>query len=104
MPKFMLIYHDGKVPETPEEGEKVMAAWGKWMSDHEKSIADPGNPVGMSKTVDKSGTHDGAKDPAYGYSVVEAADMDAACAIASENPVVGDGGRVEVAEIVPIEM
>ena len=31
MPKFMFIYHGGGRPETPEEGEKVMAAWGAWM-------------------------------------------------------------------------
>lgn len=32
MPKFMFIYHGGSAPESPEEGEKVMAAWDAWMS------------------------------------------------------------------------
>jgi len=28
MPKYLLGYHGGGMPGTPEEGAKVMAAWG----------------------------------------------------------------------------
>ena len=104
MPNFLMIYKGGKAPETPEEGEAAMAAWGKWMSDHQKALVDPGNPVGLSRTVDAKGTHDGATEPAAGYTIIQAPDIDAACRIATSNPMVADGGNIEVAEIVPLEM
>ncbi|SIO15701.1 YciI family protein [Vannielia litorea] len=105
MPKFLYVYHGGKPPSTPEEGAKAMAAWGKWMSDHDQAITDPGNPVGMSKTVSSSGVADnGGANPTSGYTIVEAPDIATACRIAAENPMLTDGGSVEVAEIMPIEM
>lgn len=101
MSKFLFVYHGGSRPESQEEIDKTMAAWGKWMTDNGPALLIPGNPVGMSKTVSGSGTSDGGgANPASGYTVIEAADMDAACAIASSNPMVMDGsGSVEVAEI-----
>ena len=30
MAKFVYIYSGGKMPETPEEGQQFMAAWGAW--------------------------------------------------------------------------
>lgn len=101
MPNFLFVYHGGKRPETQAEIDKTMAHWGKWMQDNGPALVEPGNPVGMSKTVSSSGTADGGgANPASGYTVVKAADLDAACAIASSNPMVVDGsGSVEVAEI-----
>lgn len=105
MPDYLFVYHGGKPPEGPEEQQKVMAAWGKWMQDHNASLVNPGNPVGISKTVSASGTADGGgTNPASGFTIVKADDIDAACAIASDNPMVADGGSVEVAEIHVIEM
>ena len=40
------------------DGERVMAAWGRWMQDNGPSLIEPGAPVGMSKTVSKSGVAD----------------------------------------------
>ena len=104
MPDYMLVYHGGKKPQTPEEGEKVMAQWGKWMQDNAGALKDPGNPVGMSKTVTSSGVSDGGgANPTSGYTMVTADSLDAACAIARSNPMVVDGsGSVEVAEIMPM--
>ncbi|SFL74252.1 YciI family protein [Shimia aestuarii] len=100
MPKFMFIYHGGGRPETPEEGEKVMAAWGAWMEGIGAGLIDGGNPAGMSKTVTASGVEDnGGANPVSGYTLVNAADMDAAIAIAKGCPILdGVGGTVEVAE------
>lgn len=104
MPKFLYVYHGGKAPESEEEGRKVMAAWEKWMQDNGASLIEPGAPVGLSKTVSAGGVAgNGGANPASGYTIVEAADIDAACAIAQTNPMVVDGsGSVEVAEIVPM--
>ncbi len=100
MPKYVLVYHGGGRPETPEEGEKVMAAWNAWMGGLGDAIVDGGNPVGMSRTVTVSGVEDnGGSNPVSGYTLINAADMDAACKMASGCPILQNGaGTVEVAE------
>ena len=105
MPNFMLAYHGGKAPEGPEEQAKTMAAWGAWMEANKSALVDPGNPVGLSKTVSASGVSDnGGANPLSGYTILSADSIDAACKAAAGNPIVADGGSVEVAEIVPVEM
>lgn len=100
MPKFMMIYHGGGRPETPEEGEKVMAAWVAWMGGIGENLVDGGNPAGMSKTVTATGVEDnGGANPVSGYTLINAADMDAAIEIARGCPILEGGqGTVEIAE------
>ena len=101
MPQFIFAYHGGKSPDTPEEGAKIMAAWQAWMGGMGEDLVIPGAPVGMSKTVSEGGiADDGGSNPVSGYSVVQAADLDAACDMAKGCPMVADGsGTVEVAEV-----
>ncbi|WP_163848192.1 YciI family protein [Pseudooceanicola aestuarii] len=105
MPKYLFIYHADK-PMQPEPGQEAeaMAAWGRWMETHAAAIDQPGDPVGLSKSVTADGISDSVPNAAFGYSIVSAPDMDAACKIAADNPMVAGGGSVEVAEIMPIEM
>lgn len=100
MPKFMLIYHGGGRPDTPEEGAKVMAKWQAWMGGIGEDLVDGGNPAGMSSTVSANGvSDDGGANPVSGYSLINAADMTAACEIAKGCPILDGGqGTVEVAE------
>lgn len=101
MPKFVFAYHGGGKPETEEEGAKAMAAWGAWMEKHGKDFVDPGNPVGMSKTVTANGVeNNGGSNPLSGYSLINASDMDAAVSIAKSCPVLQHGGTVEVVEAI----
>ncbi|WP_204112346.1 hypothetical protein [Shimia biformata] len=102
MPKFMFIYHGGGRPETPEEGEKVMAAWGAWMAGIGDGLLDGGNPAGLSKTVTATGVEDnGGSNPVSGYTLVDAADMDTAITIAQGCPILDGGkGTVEIAEAI----
>lgn len=104
MPDFMLAYHGGKAPDTPEEGAKAMAAWESWYKDIGDAVVNPGNPVGLSKTVSASGVVDnGGSNPLSGFTIIRAADIDAACKIAAACPMVADGsGTAEVATIVEI--
>ena len=105
MPNFMFVYHGGSMPETEEEANAAMARWGKWMEDNGPSLVDPGNPVGMSKTVSASGVADnGGANPTSGYTIVSAPDIDAACEMAKTSPMIHDGGSVEVAEVIVIDM
>jgi len=99
MPQFVFAYHGGSMPETPEEGEAEMAKWGAWFGAMGSAVVDGGAPVGMSKTVSKSGTAgDGGSNPLSGYSVISAVDIDAACEVAKGCPILERGGSVEVAE------
>ncbi|WP_171177313.1 YciI family protein [Ruegeria sp. HKCCD8929] len=101
MPEFVFAYHGGKAPESPEEGEKVMAQWQAWFADMGEAVVIPGAPVGMSKTVSSAGVaDDGGANPISGYSVVRAADIGAATEMAKGCPMVVTGnGSVEVAEV-----
>lgn len=102
MPTFLFAYHGGKSPDSPEEGEKIMAAWGAWFGQMGAALKDPGAPVGPGKTVSGTGVADnGGANPVTGYTLVEAADMAAALAMARGCPMVVSGnGSVEVAEVV----
>ena len=100
MPDFVFAYHGGGMPDTPEEGAKVMAAWNAWYGSMGDALVNGGAPVGMSRTVDAKGTSDGGgSNPLSGYTVVKADDIDAACEMAKGCPMVVDGsGSVEVAQ------
>lgn len=104
MPNFAFVYHGGSRPETQEAGEKAMAEWRAWFEGMGGAVVDPGNPVGMSRTVTDKGVSDnGGANPVSGYSIVTAADMDAALGMAKGCPMVKDSsGSVEVAEILPM--
>ncbi len=100
MPKLIFAYHGGAAPSSPEQGQKVMKAWMDWFGSMGDAVVDGGNPAGMSKTVTAKGVkNDGGANPISGYSLVTAADIDAAVALAKGCPMVTDGsGSVEVAE------
>lgn len=98
MPKYVFAYHGGKMPETPEEGAEQMAAWQAWFAGMGNAVIDGGNPVGQSNTVSGNGVaEDGGANPLSGYSLIEAADMTAACELAKGCPILPHG-TVEVAE------
>lgn len=102
MSQFLFVFHGGKIPDTPEEGQKTMAAWGAWYEMIGAGVVDGGAPVGQSHTVSAAGHMDnGGANPASGYCVIEAESHHAACEIAAKNPMVVDGsGSVEVAECI----
>lgn len=100
MTKYLLGYHGGGMPETPEDGEKVMKAWGDWMGGLGAALIDGGNPTGPAKTVQANGsvTDGGGPNPLTGYSIIEAQSLDAAVKMAKGCPILTSGGTVEVAE------
>ena len=104
MPKYVFAYHGGKMPSTPEEGKKITAAWMAWYEKMGAAVVDGGTPVGKSKTVTAKGVEaNGGANPISGYTLVTAADMDAAIKMAKGCPIL-DGGTVEVAEAIDMNM
>lgn len=100
MPKYLFVYHGGGMPDTEEEGQKAMEAWGQWFASMGDKVVDGGNPVGQSTTVQSDGNvvNDGGANPATGYGVFEAKNIDEAIAMAKGCPILTDGGSVELAE------
>ncbi len=102
MPKFLLAFHGGTIPEDQAAIDETMAAWGAWYGSIGDDVVDGGAPVAKSYTVSGSGTEDnGGANPISGYCVIQAADYDAAIKIAGRNPMVTTKtGSVEVAQFV----
>jgi hypothetical protein len=104
MAKYLYVYHGGgSMPQSKEEIDKVMQAWGGWFGSLGAAVVDGGNPVRNSATV-KSGsvTKDGGANPATGYSIIEASSQEDAVAKAKGCPILTHGGSIEVAEIIPM--
>ncbi len=93
MAKFVLLYTGGSMPESPEEGAKVMAAWEAWFAKGGDHVIDMGNPFGGSASAGKV-TPTGVN----GYSIISADSLAAATAMVADNPQIAAGGGVEVHE------
>lgn len=100
MPKYLLAYHGGGMPQTPEEGAKVMEAWNAWMGGLGSALVDGGNPIGPARTIASGGTvtEGGGANPISGYSVIEAASLDEAVSLAKGCPQLMSGGSIQVGE------
>jgi hypothetical protein len=88
MANYVLLYHGGGRPETPEENDRVMQAWGGWMGKLGTNLVDGGNPTSESRSVDGSGNVSATGgDPVTGYSIIKADSLDDAIAIAKDCPI-----------------
>ena len=102
MAKYLFVYHGGSEPSTPAQASEIMQAWEDWFASMGAAAVDPGNPVGLSTTVNSDGsvTANGGSNPASGYSIIEAASSDAAIEQAKSCPILAAGGSIELAEII----
>jgi len=100
MAKYLFVFHGGKHPETKEEQAKEMDAWGQWFGSMGSAVIDGGNPVGISTTINSDGsvTNDGGSNPASGYTLIEASDVEDAIGKAKLCPILACGGNIELAE------
>ena len=98
MANYVLVYHGGGMPESPEEGAKVMQAWDVWFGELGDSLVDGGNPASATKTIAADGSvSDDASGPS-GYSILKADSLDAAVALAKGCPVLQAGASIQVVE------
>ena len=100
MAKYLFVYHGGGEAQSDEELKESMDAWGQWFGSMGAAVIDGGTPVGESRMVLAAGSVkiDGGANPASGYSLIEASDLDDALAKAKGCPILTVGGYVEVAE------
>ncbi|MDH3498803.1 MAG: YciI family protein [Acidimicrobiia bacterium] len=109
MPKYMMVYK-GEATDmadmTEEQANEVMAKWGAWMQSVGSALADLGTPFGPSTSLVDDGTT-GTAAPFSGYSIVEAADLDAAAALADGHPYLSEGKgdyAIDIYELMPVPM
>ena len=99
MTNYIIAYHGGKKPDSPEEGAKHKAKWQAWVGGLGDAVVNPGTPLGKSKTVSSDGvSDDGGPNSLTGFSIVNANSMDAALEMAKACPFL-DIGIIEVAEV-----
>jgi len=102
MTKFVLLYMlDGtaeeEIQKAADVGPESMQDWMTWSERVGSGLVDFGLPLGGGKTVSPSGVStSGSK--IGGYSIVEAADLDAATALLDGHPHIKQGGTIEVLE------
>jgi hypothetical protein len=110
MKKFMVLYMASKAEfekmmknSTPEQHQKGMEAWMKWMNENKTSLVDGGAPLGKTKRVDSNGASN-TKNEIGGYSVVQAESHDAATKMfGKDHPHLQvPGAWIEIVEIMPV--
>ena len=111
MAKFVVLYHaprsaiDKMKDMTPEDIQKGMEPWVAWAAKCGAALVDFGSPLGAGLRLTKGGASASQND-VTGYSILEAADMDAAKAMLSDHPHLewAEGGGIEVHEPVAMGM
>ena len=99
MSTYIIAYHGGKKPESPEEGAKHMKKWQEWIKNLGDNVVNPGTPLGSSKIVSSEGVSDiTGPDRLTGFAMVKAVSLDAAIEIAKTDPFL-TMGNVEIAEV-----
>jgi hypothetical protein len=100
---YLLAYKGGGMPDTDEERQQVMAAWGEWFGTLGSGLVDAGNPFGPSASISaEGGVSTGAPSGLTGYSIISADSLDAATEHAKGSPILASGGSVEVYEGFPV--
>lgn len=98
MANYVLVFHGGSMPESQEEGAKVMQAWTAWFATLGESLVDGGNPASKTKSIAANGTVTDDPNGPSGYSIIKADSLDAAVALAKGCPVLQAGASVQVVE------
>jgi hypothetical protein len=99
MSKYVLAFR-GQPDRQPARDENE--AWVTWLGGLGAKIVDPGNRVGQVERLNAEPAGSAAGEVLTGYVVVDAADLNAATALARGCPGLKSGVSVEVAETVPM--
>lgn len=96
MAQFILTYHGGGQPSTPEEGKEHMARYMAWIGG--LNAVNPQQPLKGTQILGE--TPDGHV-PMMGYTLIEADSMDDAMAAAKECPFLEmENAMMQVSELI----
>ena len=97
MPRFILTYVGGTPPATPEEGAAHRDRYMQWIAGLGAAAQVPQQPLKGTEVLGDASV----ATPMMGYSIIEAADMDAARAIAKACPFLDmDKSAMQVSELI----
>jgi hypothetical protein len=100
MAQYIVTYHGGRKPESPEEGAEQMKKWQAWLSELGDAVINPGTPLGKTTIVSASGISDvDAVNPMSGYSVLSAENEAAVLDMVQACPFLETGGTLGVSEM-----
>ncbi len=110
MAEFLLLYRGGATPASEVGGEQLASRWGGWLKRvaAQGALVATGDPVVDGRIVGNSAHIEPGKDYVRGldhiggYSRIRAANMDEAEAMCADCPILGEGGFVELREIMAI--
>jgi hypothetical protein len=107
MANYILVYK-GEATDmsemTAEQGAEVMAKWGVWMGKVGSSLVDIGSPFGAGQSIVDDGTT-GTAASLTGYSIVQAASLDEAQALADGHPYLSESKgdyAIDIYELMPV--
>jgi len=99
--RYMLLYY-GQMGESEAEREVGMREMADWYGQLGAALVDGGNPFVQARTVGKEQVREGViGDMPTGYTIVEAADMEAATTLAKGCPII-KARDVVVLELLPV--
>jgi hypothetical protein len=99
MARFLVTYHAGDMPSDPASVADARAAFMRWAAKTGTALADMGEPVRSAFTVTSEGARDRTVPGAFmGWSVIEAADSDAAARLLQDHPFISRGGVLRISE------
>jgi hypothetical protein len=112
MEKFMLIFHGGvKEDASPQQLQENMGKWMEWiekLSKDGKYVSGepllPGGKLVTGKTTVTDGPYTEGKEVVGGYFVINAKDMDEAVAMCKDYPDFQYGGRIQVRQVMKVDM
>ena len=109
MSKFVFVYHAPMspaeaTPPSDEEMSAVMKQWTDWAGRVGDGMVDFGTPLGNGVRVASDGSTSPSERQVTGYTILEAADADAALELARTHPHLNmpGGCEIEVHEVQPI--
>ncbi|MFE5673345.1 YciI family protein [Agromyces sp. NPDC056523] len=105
MTKYLVLYHadvgaEEQMQQSEADAQAGMQVWMDWAQGAGAALLDFGTPVGNARRVDADGA-DAATTTVGGYSLVEAADADAAAALMKGHPHLRIG-TIEVLESIDL--
>lgn len=103
MSNFVLSYYGGKKPDSPEEGQRHMEDFKKWLTSLGEAVVNPGTPLGMSMVVSSDGIKEySGSSPLTGFSIIEAENIEAALEMTKSCPFL-IMGTINVAEVMEMQ-
>jgi hypothetical protein len=101
MAKYLLLFLGGGMPATEAEQKAVIQEWTDWYTRLGAAVVDPGNPfTPHSHSIGPDGkVSEGAGGVnGSGYTILQAASLDAATTLARSCPVLKSGAKISVFE------